>query len=210
MLKPEITVYTGPMFSGKSSEVINSLQRFSYANIRALLFKPAIDKRYSETEVVNHTGALRYPSINITKPAEILNHIDQDVKIAIGIDEAMMFDSSIVKVCEALRALGNPIFISTLDKDYLGNPFSFRDTQESHMTIGTLLAVADKVVNCTAVCTHRETDIPCGDTARYTRKLVVNNDMDDMDDVLVVGGAETYSPVCLKHHPFLSNMNNFL
>jgi len=207
MLKPEITVFTGPMYSGKSSAVISKLERYNYAEIKALLFKPAKDNRYSDTEVVNHNGALRYKSINIQNPEEIFNYISPEEKVAIGIDEAMMLPSSILRVCETLRALGNPVFVSTLDMDSNGNPFVFSDYDINGKTIGDLFAIADQIKKFSSVCTYKENGTTCGSVARYTTYIGET----PKTEILKVGGTSEFQPSCIKHHPVVScKFNGFI
>jgi len=167
-----IELITGSMFSGKTEELIRRLRRAQFAGLRIEIFKPAIDKRYSETKVVSHDEK----SINST-PVEnaaaiLLLSTDCDV---IGIDEAQFFDSSIVDVCNTLADSGKRIVIAGLDMDYTGKPFG---------PMPALLSIAEFVTKVHAICTR------CGNLAQYSFRKSLE------EQQVLLGEKDIYEPLC--------------
>jgi len=160
------------MFSGKTEELIRRLNRAMIAKKNVEIFKPIIDNRYSEDEVVSHSN-IRIPSIAVSSSESILL-LAQD-KDVIGIDEAQFFDENILDVCNKLADKGIRVVIAGLDMDYLGQPFGI---------MPKLMAVADEVVKVHAVC------MKCGETALYSHRLVDNNDR------VFLGEKNEYEPRC--------------
>ena len=145
-----IELITGSMFSGKTEELIRRLRRAQFAGLKVEIFKPSLDKRYSETRVVSHDDK----SINST-PVDNASSIlllagDCDV---IGIDEAQFFDQSIVDVCNKLADNGIRIVVAGLDMDFMGKPFG---------PMPALLAIAEYVTKVHAICMR------CGNLAQYS------------------------------------------
>ena len=139
-----IEIICGSMFSGKTEELIRRLKRAKFANLRVEIFKPKIDTRYSESEVVSHdANAIR--STAVDSPLSILLYAS-DVDV-VGIDEAQFFDSSIVDVCQQLASNGIRVIVAGLDMDYLGNPFG---------SMPELMAVAEYVTKVHAICVKWE------------------------------------------------------
>jgi len=202
-LQRGITVYTGPMYSGKTTALLRTLERYTIAGINSVLFSPSKDDRYSDSDVVTHSKK-SHPAIKINDAEEIFNHLDSENKepLVIGIDEAMMFDSNLVQVCSNLRKLGYPIFLSCCDMDVFLNPFRMKDWQEgvNESTIGNLLAIANNVVKVTAICRFNENGHICGNEANYTR---INPGVSEEEFLKgVVVGSDVYQAVCDIHHPF--------
>jgi thymidine kinase len=167
-----IEIICGSMFSGKTEELIRRLKRAKFANLRVEIFKPKIDTRYSENEVVSHdANAIR--STAVDSPLSILLYAS-DVDV-VGIDEAQFFDSSIVDVCQQLASNGIRVIVAGLDMDYLGNPFG---------SMPELMAVAEYVTKVHAIC------VKCGDLAHYSHRLTKN------DKLVMIGEKDTYEPVC--------------
>ena len=167
-----IEVVCGSMFSGKTEELIRRLKRAKFANQRVEIFKPMIDIRYSESEVVSHdSNSIR--STPVDSPASILLYAS-DVKV-VGIDEAQFFDSSLVDVCQQLAANGVRVIIAGLDMDYLGNPFG---------PMPQLMAVAEYVTKVHAIC------VRCGNLAHHSHRITKS------DKLVVLGEKDTYEPIC--------------
>ncbi|HON54121.1 MAG TPA: thymidine kinase [Bacteroidales bacterium] len=167
-----IEIICGSMFSGKTEELIRRLRRAKFANLKVEIFKPKIDTRYSESEVVSHdANAIR--STAVDSPLSILLYAS-DVDV-VGIDEAQFFDSSIVDVCQQLASNGIRVIVAGLDMDYLGNPFG---------SMPELMAVAEYVTKVHAIC------VKCGDLAHYSHRLTKN------DKLVMIGEKDTYEPVC--------------
>lgn len=167
-----IEVICGSMFSGKTEELIRRLRRAQFANQKVAIYKPAIDKRYSEEDVVSHNNT-HIPSMAITSPAEMLT-IDAGIQV-VGIDEAQFFDESIVNVVEYLANHGVRVIVAGLDMDYLGKPFG---------AMPTLMAIAEDVQKVHAIC------VKCGNLAGYSHRIVKNKDL------VLLGEKDSYEPLC--------------
>src|SRR5215467_13041220 len=129
-----IEVVVGPMFSGKSEELIRRLRRAGIARQRVQIFKPAIDARYAANEIVSHSG-LGIPSDNITKALEILEKIQPRTEV-VGIAEAQFLREGVLEVCSKLANIGKPVMVAVLDTDYRGRPFE---------PMPRLLAIAEEI-----------------------------------------------------------------
>src|ERR1700682_4564782 len=130
-----IEVIVGPMFSGKSEELIRRLRRAEYARQRVQIFKPAIDSRFAVNEIVSHSG-LGIPSDNVTKASEILEKLQPRTEV-VGIDEAQFLGEELVDVCTKLANLGKRVIVAGLDTDYRGAPFA---------PLPRLLGVAEEIL----------------------------------------------------------------
>ena len=149
-----IEVVCGSMFSGKTEELIRRLKRAKFARQRVEIYKPAIDTRYSEEEVVSHDSN-SILSTPVDAPASILLlSADADV---VGIDEAQFFDQSIVDVCNELAERGKRVIVAGLDMDFLGKPFG---------PMPALMAVAEEVTKVHAIC------VRCGSLAHVSHRIV--------------------------------------
>ena len=170
-----IEVICGPMFSGKSEELIRRLRRAMIARKRVEVFKPIIDNRYSDNEIVSH-GDLRMHSQVVTSAAEITEHLDWRSEV-IGIDEANFMGPQLVDVAQRLADSGKQVIISGLDTDYLGRPFA---------PIPDLLAHAESITKTLAIC------VRCGNPAKHTQRLRGS------DDLIVVGASDMYEARCRR------------
>ena len=162
------------MFSGKTEELIRRIRRAQFAKQKIELFKPAIDTRYAETEMVSH-DATALPSTPVHNAAEILLYVSMDTVEVVGIDEAQFFDDGIVAVCNQLANDGIRVIVAGLDMDYLGNPFG---------PMPKLMAIAEYVSKVHAICTR------CGDLAHYSHRTVAN------DKQVLLGEKDAYEPLC--------------
>jgi thymidine kinase len=170
-----IEAICGPMFSGKSEELIRRLRRAMIARKRVQVFKPEIDKRYSADEIVSH-GDLRMKSDVVSGAADILQKIDWRTQV-VGIDESNFFDSNLVEVANQLADTGKQVIIAGLDTDYMGRPFG---------PMPELLAVAESITKMLAICMR------CGNPAKHTQRLV------ESDDLIVVGATGMYEARCRR------------
>ncbi|MBV9962219.1 MAG: thymidine kinase [Parafilimonas sp.] len=167
-----IEVICGCMFSGKTEELIRRMKRATIANLKTEIFKPAIDNRYHELNVVSHDENF-IVSQPVTNSKTILL-MAQEMNV-IGIDEAQFFDDGLVQVCEQLALNGIRVIIAGLDMDYLGKPFG---------PIPQLLAIADYITKLHAICVH------CGNIAsRSYRKTKQKGQV-------VIGELDIYEPRC--------------
>jgi len=168
-----VEVICGPMFSGKSEELIRRVTRSQIARIPVQTFKPLLDVRYSDAEVVSHSS-LKVEATPVETAAQLL-HTVEDVTQVIGIDEGQFFDDDLVRVVEQLAAAGRQVIIAGLDTDYLRRPFE---------PIPTLCDRAEYVTKMLAVC-HK-----CGGPGMYTQRIV------DSDDLVVLGAQGAYEARC--------------
>lgn len=162
----------GSMFSGKTEELIRRMKRAKFARQRVVIFKPAIDTRYSEEDVVSHDNNA-IPSTPIDTSASILL-LAEDIDV-VGIDEAQFLDAGLIEVCNELANRGVRVIIAGLDMDFLGVPFG---------PIPALCAVADEVTKVHAIC------VKCGALAYVSHRLVKN------DRRVMLGEAQEYEPLC--------------
>lgn len=188
-LEPIIYVITGPMYSSKTKALLAQIDRHMHAGCNYQLFKPAIDNRYSQEEIVTHNKDKLKATV-VQTSEEIIQKLDSDVNV-VGIDEVQFFDSGIVKVCEKLRSMGKVVYAAGLNMDYKRTPFVFSDGKSN---MGELLAVADIIEKRTAVCQHKINSDTCGAIARYTKKIAGS------DNLVEVGSKGIYIATCLEHH----------
>ena len=170
-----IEVVCGPMFSGKSEELIRRLRRAEIARQRVQIFKPGIDQRYSEDHIVSHSE-LKIRSDSVKDAAELEAKLDLRTEV-IGIDEAQFLGEGIVDLVVRLADMGKRVVIAGLDTDYLGRPFH---------PMPALLAVADEITKTLAIC------MQCGNPAKHTQRLVASQDL------IVVGAAGMYEARCRR------------
>lgn len=170
-----IEVICGPMFSGKSEELIRRLRRAQIARKRVQVFKPVIDDRYSEDEIVSHS-AQRLSAVTITHAKEILEKLDWRTQV-IGVDEPNFVADGLVEVAQQLADTGKQVLIAGLDTDYMGRPFA---------PIPDLLCVAESITKMLAICMR------CGNPAKHTQRLV------DAKDLIVVGATGMYEARCRR------------
>jgi thymidine kinase len=170
-----IEVICGPMFSGKSEELIRRLRRSMIARKRVQVFKPLIDTRYSADEIVSH-GDLRMKSEVVASGAEILDRIDWRSEV-IGVDEANFMGPALLDAAQRLADSGKQVIIAGLDTDYLGRPFA---------PVPDLLALAETITKTLAICMR------CGNPAKHTQRLRGS------DDLIVVGAAGMYEARCRR------------
>jgi thymidine kinase len=172
--KGHIEVICGSMFSGKTEELIRRLNRALIARQKVEIFKPSIDKRYHDFDVVSHNdNAIRSTPVNFAEDIILLAG-DCDV---VGIDEVQFFDNRIVHVATILANSGKRVILAGLDMDFEGNPFE---------PIPQLLAVSEYVTKVHAIC------MKCGDLASYSLRL------SDTKEKVVLGEKETYEARCRK------------
>ena len=169
-----IEVICGPMFSGKTEELIRRLVRAEIAKQRVSIFKPSIDNRFSENFIVSHNQR-KIKSIQVQNTNMILDYSDKaDV---FGIDEAQFFDQSIVKVCRSLANKGRRVVIAGLEKDYLAHSFG-------HMP--ELLVEAEYITKVNAICMN------CGDPANFSHRISSEKKQ------VVVGETDKYEALCRR------------
>ena len=167
-----IEVVCGSMSSGKTEELIRRMRRAKFAKQNVEIFKPAIDTRYSEEDVVSHDHT-SIPSTPITSSSQILL-MSSEIDV-VGIDEAQFLDDGLVDVCNQLAYRGVRVIIAGLDMDYRGVPFG---------PMPALLAIADDVTKVHAIC------VRCGSLAYVSHRTVAN------DKLVLLGETAEYEPLC--------------
>ena len=170
-----IEVICGPMFAGKSEELMRRLRRAKIARKRVQVFKPAIDDRYSADEIVSH-GDVRMRSEVVTSSAEILERLDWRVEV-VGIDEAHMVGPGLPEAAARMADTGKQVIIAGLDTDYMGKPFE---------PVPELLAIAESITKVLAIC------VRCGNPAKHTQRLA------DSEQRILVGASGMYEARCRR------------
>jgi len=178
-----IEVVCGPMFAGKSEELIRRIKRLSFAKKKVLVFKPKVDVRYEEEYIVSHSRQ-KSPAIRIEKANEILDYLISDI-YAICIDEVQFLDDGIIDICNVLASLGKRVIVGGLDMDFAGRPFPI---------VAKLLGCAESVTKLSAVC------VVCGAPATFTQRLVNGKPAAPNDPVILIGASESYEPRCRHCH----------
>lgn len=169
-----IEIVCGSMFSGKTEELIRRLKRARIAGQKVEIFKPAVDIRYDEDDVVSHDKS-KVAAIAVQNASQILFYAE-DFEV-VGIDEAQFFSNELVDVCDQLANKGKRVIIAGLDMDYLGKPFG---------PIPLLMSTAEYVTKVHAICMR------CGNLASYSHRTINN------DKLVVLGETESYEPLCRK------------
>lgn len=172
-----IEVICGSMFSGKTEELIRRVKRALYGKQRVQVFKPNIDTRYDDLNVVSHSQ-LKLVATPVSRAEEILQQLKPDTEV-VGIDEVQFLGPDVVAVCEALAARGLRVVCAGLDQDYQGKPFE---------PMPQLLAVAEYITKELAIC------VVCGNPANRSQRL------SDSAERVVVGAAGAYEARCRKCH----------
>ncbi|WP_066628161.1 thymidine kinase [Labilibacter marinus] len=176
-----IEVIAGSMFSGKTEELLRRLKRAKIAKQKVEIFKPHVDVRYSDNEVVSHDE-----NSIMSTPVETSGNIlllcgNVDV---VGIDEAQFFDNGLAKVCQQLSNQGIRVIIAGLDMDFQGNPFG---------PMPALMAVAEYVTKVHAIC------MKCGDLAHFSHRL------SSEEKLVLLGERVDYEPLCRSCYTVVNN-----
>ncbi|KZZ83817.1 thymidine kinase [Bacillus sp. SJS] len=178
-----LEIICGSMFSGKSEELIRRVRRAQYAKQNVLVFKPSIDNRYSEKEVVSHNGTTIICS-PVPSSEDVLKLVDEDTDV-VAIDEIQFFDAGIMEVVTTLADRGHRVIAAGLDQDFRGEPFGI---------MPDLMAIAETVTKLQAVCSV------CGSPASRTQRLIDGKPAAYQDPIILVGASESYEPRCRHHH----------
>ena len=168
-----VEVIAGSMFSGKSEELIRRLRRAKIARQKVQVFKPEIDSRFSENQIVSHSE-MRHESMNSRSAAELLARVDPDTEV-VGIDEGQFFDNELVEVANKLAQRGVRVIIAGLDQDYTGKPWE---------PMPQLLAIAEYITKTHAIC------MKCGQPANYSQRTF------ESEDLVAVGASDKYEARC--------------
>lgn len=178
-----IEVITGPMYSGKSEELIRRVRRVKIAKQKVQVFKPEIDNRYSNEDVVSHCGDKEI-AIPVKSSMDILKLIEKDTAV-VAIDEVQFFDKGILEVVNKIADEGKRVICAGLDQDFRGEPFGY---------MPHIIAVAEFVHKVQAVC------MICGNPATRTQRLINGKPAKYDDPIVLVGAKESYEARCRKCH----------
>ena len=168
-----IEAIVGSMFSGKSEELIRRLRRAQIARQKVQIFKPVIDTRYADDQIVSHSE-MRIPSVAVASSRELLDRVETDTEV-VGVDEGQFFDQELPTVCNELANQGKRVIVAGLDQDYLGKPFE---------PMPQLLAIAEYITKTLAIC------MVCGNPANHTQRLVPGSSR------VLLGAQGTYEARC--------------
>lgn len=178
-----LEVITGPMFAGKSEELIRRVRTLSYTKKRIVTFKPRIDNRYSADDISSHAGN-RYHAIVVSSVDEMRQHLSPRPDV-VAVDEVQFFDSSILDLVQELADKGTRVIVAGLDLDFRGEPFSF---------MPSLLTKAEFVTKLSAACTI------CGGAATRTQKVIDGKPAPFDSPIIQIGASESYEARCRHHH----------
>jgi thymidine kinase len=178
-----IEVICGSMFSGKSEELIRRVNRAKIARQKVQVFKPAIDNRYHDTNVVSHNGTSEQATI-VDHAEEIPQNVDQDTEV-VAIDEVQFFGLEIIDVCRTLADQGKRVIVAGLDQDFRGEPFG---------PTPYLMAIAEFVDKLQAIC------VKCGNPANRTQRLIDGKPALYDQPTILIGAAESYEARCRHCH----------
>lgn len=186
-IHPGLTVFYGPMFSGKSSELIRQLKRAPHAGYNVIAFTPGVDDRRKKDTINSEDGA-EYPAITIHDSSEILKFVKPEHDI-VGIDEGNFFDMGLVEVCIQLVMQGKRVMVAGLDRDFRGEPFG---------PMAALKQEAEEAVPQHAYCSK------CGKEASFTQRIkIIDGERipaDYHDPLILVGATNDYEARCRQHH----------
>ena len=181
-----IEVICGPMFAGKTEELIRRVRRMDFAKKEYVIFKPAIDNRYSENEVVSHNKR-KVNAYNVSCVNDMRKYINKELE-AIVIDEVQFFEEEVVDFAQESTDLGYRVICAGLDSDFRGIPFK---------NMANLLAMAEEVTKLTAICACS------GNDATRTQRIINGKPASFHDPIILVGEKESYEPRCRVCHTVL-------
>jgi len=185
-----LDVIVGPMFSGKSEELMKRLRRFKIAGLKVMVFNHALDKRYATNKIASHSKQ-KWQAVSVQKPEEILKKIKKNVDVVI-IDEVQFFSKTIIPVINQLITKNIHVVVAGADTDFRGDPFS---------SVPNLLALADgEVVKLKAVCTVCKK----WNATRSQRLLANGQPAPRQDSLIKIGAGDCYQARCRKHHIVIS------
>ena len=194
---PHLELIIGTMFSGKSTELIRRVNRYEIAGYEIQLFKPAMDKRYSQEYVTSHDGLQKEVEF-IQGLAEMEKRVRPTTEV-LGIDEVQFMESDVVNFCDAYAQDGKIVVASGLLKDFQDKYFIFKDKLKD---MSALLRIADHVTYLKAICTYQEELAICGNEATRVQRVIDGKVAPADSPTVKVGGKKDYAPRCRKHFQF--------
>lgn len=190
-MNPELIVFTGPMFGGKTSRLLAAVDRYQYRNKYVLCFKPEIDDRYDKESIVTHTNTYKEGVLTVKTGEDIIdvvNYLSTDSTPAeiVAVDEVFMIPGAAKSLLQ-LYFKGVTVLVSSLQLSYEGKPFE---------EVTQLLPYATRIEVCPAVCAR------CDKDAYYTHRKVSGN------ETLMIGGVNIYEPLCYHHYNEVVSVSN--
>lgn len=179
-----IEVICGGMYAGKTEELLRRIRRIEYAKREIIVFKPVIDNRYSNDEIVSHNHH-RTKSVNISCAKEIVKYLGEKLPYAIAIDEVQFLDEEVVAIANYYASKGVRVIVAGLDCDFRGEPFG---------VMPQLLARAESITKLNAICQK------CGAPATRTQRIIDGKPARYDDPVILVGAKEQYEARCRHCH----------
>jgi len=179
-----IEIIVGSMYAGKTEELLRRIKRINYAKKECIVFKPKIDNRYSNNEIVSHNNS-KVESIIIAKANDIYNYLQNSLPYAIAVDEVQFLDNGIIEVSEDLADRGVRVILAGLDLDFRGESFG---------VVPELLARAEYVTKLKAICQV------CGAPATRTQRLINGKPASYYDPIILIGAKEHYEARCRHCH----------
>ncbi|ONI41822.1 thymidine kinase [Candidatus Epulonipiscium fishelsonii] len=176
-----LEVICGPMFSGKSEELIRRLQRTLYAKQTTIIFTPSIDTRYKANSISSHNGRT-LKAVPIQNSSDMLKYIDEKTQV-VGIDEVQFLSGNTIEIIMSIVNQGKRVICAGLDKTFKGEGFGI---------VPELLALADDVTKLSSIC------MVCGNEATYTQRLIDNKPASYNDPIILIGASDSYEPRCRK------------
>ncbi|MCC5912675.1 MAG: thymidine kinase [Clostridiaceae bacterium] len=179
-----IEVIVGPMYAGKSEELIRRVNRAKIADLKVLVFKPSIDNRYCTNNITSHNGK-KMECLAVEEVDKIMEAVNEGDFEVLAIDEVQFFGEGIIEVCERAADMGKRVIVSGLDMDFRGEPFNITPH---------LMAIAEYVTKLTAICKV------CKLPATRTQRLVNAKPARYSDPIIMVGAKESYEARCRECH----------
>lgn len=196
-----LTVITGPMFSGKSIELIRQVNRHKIAGKRVIVFKYSDDNRYSQTEASSYDGMSTW-AIPAATCEELASRIEDEHEVIV-IDEIQFFDDPTIDLLLSYVQNGKEVIVGGLNLDFRAKPFIFRGGSR---TMADLIVHADSIFALHAICTYRNGHI-CGAPATRTQRLRDGQPVASDDPIVQIGSQESYEARCIRHHSVLPPRN---
>jgi thymidine kinase len=191
-----LTVITGPMFSGKSAELIRRVNRLRVGGKKVQIFKYLADSRYAPNDKVASFDGFFIDGQAATYSHEVVSLLDLSNEVFV-FDEVQFFDGAILAVLSTLIDLGKEVIVAGLNLDFRGEPFQFAD---SHLSFGDLLVKADYIVKLSAICTYSHDAVKCGKDASRTQRLIGGVPAPYHNPIVMLGSSESYEARCVAHH----------
>jgi thymidine kinase len=191
LIRPgRLEVITGPMFSGKTSELLRRIRRARHAGHEIQIYVPFIDNRYCAGYLNTHDKVQEEKACSVSDTDDLVAKLDKNMD-GYAFDEIQFLDGGILSVIEELRRDGKFVIVAALNMDYLGRPFRFKGSKRD---IGDLLVVADDIAYLTAICQYPVDGKKCKNPATRTQRIV------ESDELVLVGGKDFYEARCPEHH----------